>query len=397
MGTWAPLYWATYMEDEMKTACFKMVQLAAVMALGLSLTACDNAIFSSSSSDKVTTTGNEDPTTDPDDLTFLDDSFERDDIFIDIANSMIYGWRGLVQDGAVDVLGFQSNGAGASIPAAGALGPAFDGQRFLLLTGRNNGAPVETVHVISQTYDLSQYNTVILSFRYLTFGLNDADDTVPEKLEVQVCRGSLNDCGANDDAPSVAGLKSNNWVTVFTNDQTVNDDALNGKNHVLADWKTGLVAIDLRDKEIVGDGSTFVFRFVGTMRDGYKPGTPGTPGSGDDKCDKYDRYGNQRSPATLHAGDDSDCQDNYGHPCHHKDCKDHKHCSHHTHCTHSKDHKHCKHDKNCEHKYCHHHHHRCCHHDDGTLEVPADGTLDDGIAIDKVVGTASPRTIEEIF
>jgi hypothetical protein len=403
----------------------------AVIGFGLSLAACDNAVFSSDGSNKanVVDDGGGNGTTNIDDLVFLQDSFERDDIFADLINNIIYGWRGFVLDGATPVTSFQSNGAGSSIPAAGALGPAQDGQRFLLMAGRDNGTAVETVQLITQSYDLSQYNTALITFRYMTFNLSDADDTVPENLQLQVCRGTLNECGANDDVLDPNGLLSDKWVTVFTNDQTVNDDSFNGKNHLAVDWKTGIAAIDLNNPEFVGDGSTFVMRFVGVVRDGYTPGTPGSGGGGEccgecnnhNDCD-HDNHkkvlichvppGNPAAAHTISISENAVSahlkhHDDYLGACrvnndvrtvagvkinfskstssshshdkdHKKDCKKkHKHKKH---CK--KKHKHCK--KDC--KPC-----------PTTPPVPADGTLKDGIAIDNVKGVATQLTIDEIF
>lgn len=198
------------------------------------------------------------------DLQFISDSFERDDIGAE------NGWRGFVLDGTTPVIGFQSNGAGARIPPAGEFGPAADGSRFLLINGRPNGDSIEQTQVISQSFDLTQYNTVVLTFKYLTIGLNDAGEPT-ENLKLQVCKGTLNECGANDDALNSNGLLSDKWVTVFTSPSDFSDDNFNGKNHTAGDWQTGVVAIDLTDPNFVGDGSTFVFKFVGTMKDGITP------------------------------------------------------------------------------------------------------------------------------
>lgn len=450
----------------MKAQGSKIIATLLMMGIALSQVGCDNAVFSDDGSRAKTTAGAggtdivpevpQDPPTPlvVDDLVFLDDSFERDDIYADIANSIIYGWRGFILDGANAVLSFQSNGAGARIPPAGQLGPAAQGERFLLLEGRDNTTEVETVHVIAQTFDLTQYNTALLTFRYLTFGLNDADDTVPENLRVQVCRGSLNDCGVNDDALNTTGLQSDNWVTVFTS-PNLNDDALNGKNHTAADWQAGVLAIDLRDPAFVGDASTFVFRFVGTMRDGATPGVctdPDGDGGDNHSCSCKCKH-KCHSDNGKHKGFDHSKHYGYGkhdckgkHKCKHK-CKDdqYKNCE--KKCRELKEtalqykkmaieykqiaqkYKHCAHkdckDKNChdqykqfmvkyKHKWEMYEHymakykkckkecqHKCKDKCDDDNQPPVctepDGTLKDGIAIDQVKGLATQRTIDEIF
>ena len=382
----------------MRTSCFKMVQIAAGVGLAFSLIACDNVRFGSQGSSAKVTGGANDAQS-LEDLVFLQDSFERDDIFSDLANNIIYGWRGFVLDGANPVLGFQSNGAGSSIPALGQLGPAQDGQRFLLMNGRDNGTNVETVELVTPSYDLSQYNTAIITFRYLTFGLNDADDTVAETLQLQVCRGTLNECGANDDALDASGLQGDRWVTVFTNDPNVNDDALNGKNHVASDWQPGIAVIDLNNPAFVGNSSTFVIRFVGVVRDGFTPGTvvPGSDSDSDKNCkchdddddkdhDDDDDKDDDRHVATLSKFTSSDDKDN-------DDDKDHSDQGKKRDCK-NKKHKHEKHNKHCKHKK-----HKCCkcHNGGDTTTTPGDGTLKDGIAIDNVKGVATQLTIDEIF
>jgi hypothetical protein len=273
----------------MMNSYLKTIQIISTLMISLALMACNNAIFSSKgvSNNKVTSAAVTPQAVTPQavtDYVFIDDSFERDDIFMDLVNNAIYGWRGFVLDGTTPVIGFQSNGAGSSIPAVGTFGPAADGNRFLLMQGRTNGAPVETLQIVTRSYDLSQYNTAIISFKYITFGLNDATDTVPETLQLQVCRGSLNECGANDDVLDANGLMGNKWVTVFSSDPTFNDQALNGKNHTVADWRTGIAVVDLNDPNFVGYSSTFVMRFVGVMKDGLKLGTPGTVADDSDPC-----------------------------------------------------------------------------------------------------------------
>lgn len=364
----------------------KLIQTA-LIAMCVTLAGCDNAIFSKNDGNEKATAVTPAAVGD---LIFLQDSFERDDIFADFVNNITYGWRGFVVDGTTPAVGFQSNGAGSSIPAAGALGPAADQNRFLLMNGRSNGAAVETLQVITQSYDLSQFDTAIISFKYLTFALNDADDVVPEVLQLQVCRGTLNECGANDDVLDPNGLVGDKWVTVFSSDTTFNDDALNGKNHQVSDWRQAEVSIDLTDPNFVGDSSTFVMRFVGVMKDGFNPGTPGGGTDPNCKCHKPCKKG-EREVATSSV-DTHQNQNGQGHYEHgngygygHTKCKkdDHKGC----------DHKHNK----CKHK-----HHGCGHHpkppkppcecntDPGT---PPDGTLIDGIAIDDVVGRATSQVV----
>jgi hypothetical protein len=379
------------------------------------------------------------------DYVFLQDSFERDDIVIDLINNILYGWRGFVLDGANSFIGFQTGGAGASIPAAGALGPAQDGSRFLLMAGRDNGAAVENIQIITPSYDLSMYNSAIITFHYMTFGLNDADDVVPEGLKLEVCKGTLNDCGANDDAIYGPGLLSNNWVTVAVNNPAINDDAFNGKNHAASDWQTGIAVVDLNNPAFVGSSSTFVMRFSGVMKDGYTPGVTTTTTTtvcendiNDNDEDLYDSDFSGDNDDGVGRDDDRDHDDDKDHhdKNEHNDNKDNDHNDNDNrnndkdHRSNDKDIEHSnrkissnddgefkehdsdsrKHDSDSGHQGTHkseHHSKEFKHkkHSDKnecvakttTVVLPPDGTLKDGIAIDNLRATATQLFINEIF
>lgn len=358
------------------------------------------------------------------DYVFLQDSFERDDIVIDLINNILYGWRGFVLDGANSFIGFQTGGAGASIPAVGALGPAQDGSRFLLMAGRDNGAAVENIQIITPSYDLSLYNSAIITFHYMTFGLNDADDVVPEGLKLEVCKGTLNDCGANDDAIYGPGLLSNNWVTVAVNNPAINDDTFNGKNHAASDWQTGVAVVDLNNPAFVGSSSTFVMRFSGVMKDGYTPGVTTTTtttvcendisdedlydfdfsGDNDDGMDRDDDKGHddekdhhdknehndnkdidiEHSNRKISSNDDGESKE------HDSDSRKHDSDN-----EHQDSHKGEHHAKNCKHKK--HDDKKECVVKTTTVVLPPDGTLKDGIAIDNLRATATQLFINEIF
>lgn len=364
----------------MKSRCFKMIHFAVIALMSINMIACDNARFSNDAL-KAAKDGENGTNAIAEDIVFLDDSFERSDIFIDLMNSIIYGWRGFIDDGGTNVLGFEGNNTGMKIFDQNQLGPAFEGTRALYMFGRE-GADIQTMYLVSQAYDLSDYNSVILNFRYLTIALNDATDSVPEYLRLQVCKAAdLNACGANADILDGNALKNEaNWVTVFEKVPGAEDDSRNGKNHVLNNWETALAVIDLNDPAYVGDKSQFVFRIVGRMRDGFTVATT-TPGQGDCDCKDKDHKNHK------------DCKDKHKHDCDHKnDCKD-KNCKH----------KNCK-NKNCKDKHCKEKHQNvkkdCCKckcENGGGVVVPADGTLKDGIGIDKIMGIATQRSIGDIF
>ena len=369
------------------------LNLALAAILSVFMIGCDNARFSQNDGANG---GGGDPQRlgEPvDDLVFIDDSFERDDIFADFLNNEIFGWRGLVLTGDSDsFLGYINDaGAGMRIPEVGDLGPAGDLDRFLLFQGADNGDEYETLFLVSQSYDLSVYNSVILSFNYLTFGLSRDTGSIPKGLELQVCRGTLNDCGANDDGVSLAGQLSDNWVTVEAAD-IVGDENFDGRNHTVDDWEGGLAVIDLNNPEFVGSSNTFVFRFVATVRDGLAPGNC----DGDDSDDDGGHIYRHTASDSKHK-DDSDrkCKK---HKCDkHKKCKKHK-CDKHKKCKKHKcdKHKKCKKHKCDKHKK--HCYRPCCPCEcDRPEPCEPDGTLTEGAAIDKVKGVATQRTIDEIL
>lgn len=341
----------------MKSHCFKFIQFAVFALLSINMMACDNARFGADAQYK-STDGTNTLDANLEDFTFIDDSFESTDLYMDLANSIIYGWRGFIDDAGTNVFGFEGNNTGMKTFDQAQLGPVFDGNRALWFYGRE-GADIQTMYLVSQAYDLSNFNSVILNFRYLTVALNDATDSVPEYLRVQVCRAAdLNLCGANADALNANALKSETyWTTIYEVVPGSEDDGFNGKNHSVNNWQTALAVVDLNDESMVGDKSQFVFRIVARMRDGFTPGAV-IPGKETCKCDCDKKH--------------KDCK--------HKDCKNKK-CDH----------------KNCNKKDCKKNNCKCDCKKSEDVVMPADGTLKDGIAIDRIMGIATQRSIADIF
>ncbi len=289
------------------------------------------------------------------DLTFINDSFERNDIFQDLTNNIIYGWRGLIFDALTPVLGFTSPGALVTIPQAGVYGPAYDGNRFLLISGGSNDNNAEKAYVVSQTYDLSQFNTVILSYRYLTFGLH-AGAALGQGLKLEVCKGTVAECGISGSGLDSVAQQTANWVTL-TDSATdgVVDAAMNGHNQLQTDWRTGAAIIDLNDPAFVGTSSTFTFRFVASLQNKLVASTGGTGSGGtgtgggtickddddkdhDGKFEKDDRDDDDKDRDDKDREDKDDDKDN---------SSDHQSSYFHTYCAKHKTYHH----HDCNHKH----------------------------------------------
>ncbi|OFZ18093.1 MAG: hypothetical protein A2Z20_00575 [Bdellovibrionales bacterium RBG_16_40_8] len=207
---------------------------------------------------------------------FIRDSFERTDLFQpDDIHQILFGWMGFIWDFGTPVQGLTGNNVEARIFSNQELGPVASGERALYFFGRE-GYSTHNLYLISRSYDLSEYNTAILSFKYLTFQLND-EKLNDEYLRVELCEASLEECGVADgnvDALSGAlnptGLQSNNWKVIFQHDSSQDLKTWNGRNHSISDWANGIAILDLRDNEGTNfDRSHVVFRFSARMRDGF--------------------------------------------------------------------------------------------------------------------------------
>jgi hypothetical protein len=134
----------------------------------------------------------------------------------------------------------------------------------LYFTGRE-GMSVHTMYLLSKSFDLTSFDAVRIGFQYLLIDLNDSD-TDGEFLKIEVCNRASNDCGIASGGLNISRINDNNrWNTVFTHDESFEDNGLHGRNHSLSDWKPGFVEIDLSEFQ----ASDFAFRFSVRMRDGF--------------------------------------------------------------------------------------------------------------------------------
>lgn len=431
------------------------MKLLTLIFLSLSLVACDNAIFSSSNSNgnKANAvpdgSGSDEPGepgvpgepggpvfNDNGDLIFLDDSFEREDLFGDINNNMIVGWRGAWDDHGTLGTGFTGNQLGMEIFTDQEMGPAFDGNSATYFYGRP-GSSVHRLWLISPSYDLSDYNTVIMNYRYLTVALNDQmdiDANYIEAIRLQVCKGGANACGANSDFIDLNNIGNDAaWVTIAESDINEDDDNFDGTNHLVSDFITDLAVFDLNNPDFVSDKSEVVIRFEVDMRDGFQSMPAFSTatrshhdGDGDssdddsssyDKCEKYtekkEKYcelaeehaeqcsGSQWITQTYKNGKKNRCNNGhaYGH-CIQKCIKGNIGRDTKKECLRS-----CKSCKKADHyvKKCEKFTkkvERYCDDDEPTptpTPTPTGGTLVDGVILDLVQGIATERDISEIF
>jgi hypothetical protein len=243
----------------MTARSLKLISVLVLLSTGL--VACDNVVFSKKDAAPAVVSNEILPNGD---LLFINDSFEREELYEDIVNNVIYGWRGVISDNGTSTEAFTGDRVGMQIFDDQEMGPAFDGNRAVYFYGRE-GADTHTLYLVSAAYDLSDYNAVILSYQYLTAALNDPEDQQSnfiEDIRLQVCNGPANLCGADEDSVDPAVLaNSPNWFTLSASNRNANDDQFNGRNHVASDFRLGQSVIDLNDESIVFDKSNFVFRF----------------------------------------------------------------------------------------------------------------------------------------
>jgi len=199
------------------------------------------------------------------------DSFERDDIHQSIEDGG-FGWSELIYD----VVGSNGERVEAAIYNDGELGPTLDAvtgpetdqKRSLLFTGRQ-GSSVHSIFLVSSPIDLTNYNSVFLSFRQLPIDLEtwewDSRDG-NESVRLEICEASLSACGVVPELDEDR-LNSTNWGVRYLS-QPGAGDGLNGHNHTLAQWRTAAVDIDLSGMT-PEQKANFVFRITVTLDEGF--------------------------------------------------------------------------------------------------------------------------------
>ena len=195
----------------------------------------------------------------------IQDSFERDNI--SAAGNAIH-WRGFIWDWGSPVVGSSGRNVAAVIVGPDVLGEASDGEKALYFYGRE-GHSIHEIYLITQTFDLTEASEVELSFDYLTFMLNDAQDVVDgvdEYLKVEVCSGEKSECGVGETL-NATNLKGGPWQAVFNSDGSEMPSGLNGKNHRSNDWQRANISLDISQ---FTHKSHFTFRVTAKMRDGFK-------------------------------------------------------------------------------------------------------------------------------
>lgn len=191
------------------------------------------------------------------------DSFERDDIAP--VNNNIFSWRTIINDNGEIISGTSANYVELKAYDSSILGETSNGDKSLYFTGRAGAGSVHNLYLVTKAFDLSQTNGIVyFSFDYLPIGLDNG-----EYLKLEVCNNSVDACGVGKNI-SVAGLKSNNWKTIFHSDGSESKSSLNGFNHKRSDWinKQIAVRIDTFQRD------NFVFRINAFMNEGFYENNP---------------------------------------------------------------------------------------------------------------------------
>ena len=188
----------------------------------------------------------------------IEDSFERSTLLSDSTPEFSLWWRKIINDRGIIFNSIPGPYVDAAIFSSQQMGsPVADGDRALYFYGRE-GASIHNIYLISNSFDLSQYENVDISFQYLPIDL-DSDDY----FSLEVCAGTLTECGVPESGITVAGLNSANWESIWEADKR--GDGLNGKNHSLADWHSANILFDLNSLET----SQFTFRINVRVDEGF--------------------------------------------------------------------------------------------------------------------------------
>lgn len=200
----------------------------------------------------------------------IEDYFERDRVFPDGDGGNNFGWRSFIDDVGNPYVG-DDNGhhVAAKIFSFldGELGPPANmdhGDRYLVFYGRD-GSSIHTIFLISRAFDLSEFHSLQVSFKYLPIDLNDPQSP-HEYLRFEVCTQSVETCGVGENL-EIGGIESDAWQTIFEHDPADDQNGLNGRNHTPQHWRNAEFDVDLDQFSM--SKSEFVFRFTAHMDEGF--------------------------------------------------------------------------------------------------------------------------------
>ena len=206
----------------------------------------------------------------------LHDSFERHQVMKHEEN---FHWRFLVDDNGKGIEPREQDCRDhicAKIFKEGDynIGPAAHEERSLFMFGRE-GHSNHDIFLMSKNFDLSGFSSVDIDFSYLIMDIGDNDSKhghhTDEYLKAEVCLYGAYECGLEPLDP--VKLRSEKWITIFENEDSTENNDLNGRNHSRHDWQEAHARVNLDRLENEYPGchrQNFVFRFRSRLQDGFE-------------------------------------------------------------------------------------------------------------------------------
>lgn len=194
----------------------------------------------------------------------MNESFERAALIETGVSQDLFGWRAFIWDFGTPVIGPKGRNVAAVIMGDSSMGQSFHGNKALYMYGRE-GSSIHSIYLFTHAYDLTDFDEVLISFRYLMFDLNDTGDTVDEFLRLEVCADTPANCGAGTTVDNNK-LNGNSWQILVDADDRQQRANLNGKNHTAADWMHAGVRVDISQ---FPKKDAFIFRLNTKMNDGF--------------------------------------------------------------------------------------------------------------------------------
>ena len=198
------------------------------------------------------------------------DGFERDQI-IPTENNF---WLSAVRDDGEDW-----SEAVMSIETEADLGIVPEGTRALMFVGQADEFAHDN-YLISKAIDARGFDRLAIQVTYLPvkleklIALSESKRDTPEGLRIEVCGQSDAVCGINGATPDPEKLRNFTvWTTLWEEKRNFGEGIDLG-NHVLADWKTSTVTLNLSSYS--SRKANFVFRVSVAMDAGFVNDNPNT-------------------------------------------------------------------------------------------------------------------------
>ena len=171
------------------------------------------------------------------------------------------------------------------------LGEARHENHAVYVTGRP-GSSVHDVFFISIPLDMSNYNEMRIQFSYLPVDLErwQWHGTGLEHIRLELCTGTLSQCGVNNSGGVNSGINSGHWQPIFTQpgfeannangsmSNTERGVGNNGRNHVASDWlEANSGNLNLNDSSLIRNKSQVLFRIAIMLDEGFTQNNNGRP------------------------------------------------------------------------------------------------------------------------